>query len=112
MCAATKQRLVKTDKALCVLQLQLIFGVCNAVRLLQLLIATIRKWSINQISNLKPRRESLIHVTIFSNRHLIIFFTRKSYIDTEGRATVLRPLCQSARVSAVRSARCAHVLTR
>jgi hypothetical protein len=31
-----------------------IFGVCNSMRLLQLLVVMIRKWSINPITNQHP----------------------------------------------------------
>jgi hypothetical protein len=36
-----------------------IFGVCNPVRLLELLAVTIRKWSPNPVSSPEPRREPL-----------------------------------------------------
>jgi hypothetical protein len=42
-----------------------IFWVCNSVKQLQLLVVTIQKWSVIQYSNQNPRRESLIHVTIW-----------------------------------------------
>jgi hypothetical protein len=45
-----------------------IFGVCKSVRMLQLLVVTIRKLSIIPISNPKPRRESLIQVTMHAHR--------------------------------------------
>jgi hypothetical protein len=42
----------------------MIFGVCNSVRLLQLLIVAFRKWSMDPISNPKPRQETLIRDSI------------------------------------------------
>jgi hypothetical protein len=36
-----------------------IFGVCNSMRLLYLIVVTIRKWSVSRIYNRKPCRESL-----------------------------------------------------
>jgi hypothetical protein len=53
-----------------------IFGACNLVRLFQLLIITscVYKWSINPISNPKPHRESLIHVTI---PYMLFYFQRR-----------------------------------
>jgi hypothetical protein len=43
-----------------------IFGVRNSVRRLQLHLVTIRKWSVNPVSNPEPHGESLMHGTISS----------------------------------------------
>jgi hypothetical protein len=45
-----------------------IIGVCNSVRLLQLLVVTIRKWSINIIPNPNktPSTVTLTHENVFS----------------------------------------------
>jgi hypothetical protein len=55
-----------------------IFGVCNSVRPLYLLLVAIHKWSINPESNPKPRRESLkimvLYIYIYEYAKLIFNF--------------------------------------
>jgi putative component of membrane protein insertase Oxa1/YidC/SpoIIIJ protein YidD len=53
------------------------FGVCNSVRLLYLLVITIRKWSINP----KSRRESLMHVTIgIQSKYLFVLLSAQTVV--------------------------------
>jgi hypothetical protein len=56
--SVARKRLLKTEKTSYVLQL-VIFGECGSLRLLELLVVAIRKWSIDPVSNPKPRRETL-----------------------------------------------------
>jgi hypothetical protein len=52
------KRLVKTKDLMWAVA-AVIFGVCGSVGLLYLVVMAIREWSMDPVSNPKPRRETL-----------------------------------------------------